>query len=79
MLKHQRYQSKSISIGFQSCFLLKPDFQGSRNNAKKEVEESHYYVIEELHEESDHANTFLKTIKGRTSNNLRDQVKSHLG
>jgi hypothetical protein len=47
------------------AFLPKPDFEGYRNNAKKDFENNQDYLDEELHQESDHPSTFMKTIKGR--------------
>jgi hypothetical protein len=52
---------------FNHAFLLKPDFEGYRNNAKKELEESQNYVgDEEFHQEPDHSSTFMKMVKERT-------------
>jgi hypothetical protein len=47
--------------------LPKPDFEGYRNNAKKEFEENQNYVgDEEFHQEPDNPSTFMKIIKERT-------------
>jgi hypothetical protein len=44
----------------------KPDFEGYRNNAKKEFQENQNYVGEEFHQEPDHPSTFMKMIKEST-------------
>jgi hypothetical protein len=51
---------------FNHAFLPKPDFEGCRNNAKKEFEENQNYVGEEFHQELDHPSTFMKMVKKRT-------------
>jgi hypothetical protein len=52
---------------FNHAFLTKPDFEGYRNNAKKEFEENQNYVgDEEFHQEPDHPSTFMKMVKERT-------------
>jgi hypothetical protein len=52
---------------FNHAFLPKPDFEGYRNNAKKEFEGNQNYVgDEEFHQEPDHPSTFMKTVKERT-------------
>jgi hypothetical protein len=53
---------------FNHAFLPKPDFEGYRNNSKKEFEENQNYVGEgeEFHQELDHPSTFMKMIKERT-------------
>jgi hypothetical protein len=52
---------------FNHAFLSKPDFEGYRNNAKKQFEENKNYVSdEELHQEPDHPSTFMKIVKERT-------------
>jgi hypothetical protein len=52
---------------FNHVFLPKPDFEGYRNNAKKEFEENQNYVDdEECHQEPDHPHTFMKMVKERT-------------
>jgi hypothetical protein len=52
---------------FNHAFLPKPDFEGYRNNAKKEFEENRNYVgDEEFHQEPDHPSTFMKMVKNRT-------------
>jgi hypothetical protein len=52
---------------FNHTFLSKPDFEGYRNNAKKEFEENQNYVgDEELHQEPYHPSTFMKMVKERT-------------
>jgi hypothetical protein len=51
---------------FNHAFLPKPDFEGYRNNAKKEFEENQNHVgDEEFHQEPDHPSTFMKMIKER--------------
>jgi hypothetical protein len=65
---------------FNHAFLSKPDFEGYRNNAKKEFEENQNYVgDEEFHQELDHPSTYMKMVKERTRtmsavNNERWQV-----
>jgi hypothetical protein len=67
---------------FNHAFLPKPDFEGYRNNAKKEFEENQNYVgDEEFHQEPDHPITFMKIVKERTQtmsavNDERRQVLS---
>jgi hypothetical protein len=39
---------------FNHAFLPKPDFEGYRNNAKKEFEDNQNYIGEEFHQDSDH-------------------------
>jgi hypothetical protein len=52
---------------FNNAFLPKPDFEGYRNDAKKEFEENHNYIgDEEFHQEPDHPSTFLKMVKEKT-------------
>jgi hypothetical protein len=52
---------------FNHEFLPKPDFEGYRNNAKKEFEENQNYIgDEEFHQEPDHPSTFMKMVKERT-------------
>jgi hypothetical protein len=52
---------------FNHAFLPKPDFEGYRNNAKKEFEENQNYVgDEQFHQEPDHPSTFMKMVKERT-------------
>jgi hypothetical protein len=52
---------------FNHAFLLKPDFEGYRNHAKKEFEENQNYIgDEEFHQEPDHPSTFMKMVKERT-------------
>jgi hypothetical protein len=51
---------------FNRAFLPKPDFEGYRNNAKKEFEENQNYVGEEFHQEPDYPSTFMKMGMGRT-------------
>jgi hypothetical protein len=49
---------------FNDAFLPKPDFEGYRNNAKKEFEENQNYIgDEEFHQEPDHPSTFMKMVK----------------
>jgi hypothetical protein len=52
---------------FNHAFLPKPDFEGYRNNAKKEFEENQNYLgDEEFHQKPDHPSTFMKMVKERT-------------
>jgi hypothetical protein len=52
---------------FNHAFLPKPDFEGYRNNAKKEFKENQNYVDdEEFHQELDNPSTFMKMVKERT-------------
>jgi hypothetical protein len=51
---------------FNHAFLPKPDFEGYRNNAKKEFEENQNYLGEELHQDPDNPSTFMKMVKKRT-------------
>jgi hypothetical protein len=51
---------------FNHAFLPEPDFEGYRNNDKKEFEENQNYVGEEFHQEPDHPSTFMKMVKERT-------------
>jgi hypothetical protein len=44
---------------FNHAFLPKPDFEGYRNNAKKEFEENQKYA----HQDPDHPITFMKMAK----------------
>jgi hypothetical protein len=47
--------------------LLKPDFEGCRNNTKKEFEENQNYIgDEEFHQKPDHPSAFMKMVKERT-------------
>jgi hypothetical protein len=49
---------------FNHAFLPKPDFEGYRNNAKKEFEENQSCIgDEEFHQVPDHPSTFMKIIK----------------
>jgi hypothetical protein len=49
---------------FNHGFLSKPDFEGYRNNAKKEFEENQNYVgDEEVHQEPDHPSTIMTMVK----------------
>jgi hypothetical protein len=48
------------------AFITKPDFEGYRANAKKEFEANQDYLDKELHQEPDHASTFMNMIKRRT-------------
>jgi hypothetical protein len=55
------------SKNFNHAFLPKPDFEGYRNNAKKEFEENKNYVgDEEFHQEPEHPSTFMRMVKERT-------------
>jgi hypothetical protein len=48
------------------AYLPKTDFDGYRNNAKKEVEENKNHIGEigeEFHQEPDHPSTFMKMVK----------------
>jgi hypothetical protein len=64
----------------ETTYLPKPDFEGHRNNAKKELEKNHNYIgDEEFHQEPDHPSAFMKMVKERTRavsavNNERRQV-----
>jgi hypothetical protein len=49
---------------FNHAILPKPDFEGYRNNVKKEFEEDQNYIGEEIHQEPDHP-TFIYMIKER--------------
>jgi hypothetical protein len=52
---------------FNHAFLPKHDFEGYRNNAKKEFEENQSHICaEEFHQEPDHPSTFMKVVKERT-------------
>jgi hypothetical protein len=52
---------------FNHEFLPKPDFEGYRNNIKKEFEENQNCIGDEkLHQEPDHPSTFMKMVKERT-------------
>jgi hypothetical protein len=52
---------------FNHEFLSKPDFEGYRNNTKKEFEENQNCIgDEEFHQEPDHPSTFMKIVKERT-------------
>jgi hypothetical protein len=52
---------------FNHEFLPKPEFEGYRNNAKKEFEENQNCIgDEEFHQETDHPSTFMKMVKERT-------------
>jgi hypothetical protein len=65
---------------FNHAFLPKPNFEGYRNNAKKEFEENQNYIGDkEFHQEPDHCSTFMKMVKERTrimsaANDERRQV-----
>jgi hypothetical protein len=66
---------------FNHEFLPKPDFEGYRNNAKKEFEENQNYVgDEEFHQEPDHPITFMKTCKEspRTISDINDERRQIL-
>jgi hypothetical protein len=59
---HDFYQKN-----FNHAFLHKPDFEGYRNNSKKEIEENQNYIgDEEFHQEPDNPSTFMKMVKERT-------------
>jgi hypothetical protein len=52
---------------FNHAFLPRPDFEGYRNNAKKEYEENQNCIgDEEFHQEPEHPSTFMKIVKERT-------------
>jgi hypothetical protein len=56
---------------FNHAFLPKPDFEGYRNNAKKEFEENQNYVgDEEFHQEPDHPSTFYENGQGKNMGNV---------
>jgi hypothetical protein len=65
---------------FNHAFLPKPDFEGYRNNVKKQFEENQNYMCEEeFHQEPGHPSTFMKMVKERTrtisaANDERRQV-----
>jgi hypothetical protein len=67
ILRHQRYQRKTshmIFTDFNHAFLPKPDFDGYRNNAKKEFEGNRNCIgYEEFYQESNHPSTFMKMVK----------------
>jgi hypothetical protein len=50
---------------FNHAFLPKPDFEGYRNHAKKEIEYNQIYIGEEFHQELDHSSTYMKMVKER--------------
>jgi hypothetical protein len=66
---------------FNNAFVPKPDFEGFRNNAKKEFEE-HQSCIgdEEFHQEPDHPSTFMKMVKEstRTMSAVNDERRQAL-
>jgi hypothetical protein len=75
ILKHQRYQRKTTHMfyprNFNHAFLPKPDFEGYRNNAKKEFEENQNYIgDEESHQEPYHPSTFMKMVKEKNTDNV---------
>jgi hypothetical protein len=52
---------------FNLAFLSKPDFEGNRNNDKKEFEENQNNIDdEEFHQEPDHPSIITKVFKERT-------------
>jgi hypothetical protein len=51
---------------FNHAFLPKPDFEGYRNNNKKEFQENQNYVGEEFHQEPDHPSNFIKMVNEGT-------------
>jgi hypothetical protein len=65
---------------FNHAFLPIPDFEGYRNNAKKEFEENQNCIgDEEFHQDPDHPSIFMKMVKERTrtmsaANDERRQV-----
>jgi hypothetical protein len=72
ILRHQKYQRKTnpndfYPKNFNHTFSPKPDFEGYRNNAKKEFEENQNCIgDEEFHQEPDHPSTFMKMVKEKT-------------
>jgi hypothetical protein len=60
---------------FNHAFLPKTDYEGYRNNAKKEFEENQNDIVEEIHKEPDHPITFLKmfTGQGKNTDNVSDK------
>jgi hypothetical protein len=55
------------SKNFNHAFLPNTDFEGYRNNAKKEFDENQSCIgDEEFHQEPDHPSTFIKMVKGKT-------------
>jgi hypothetical protein len=61
---------------FNHAFLPKPDFEGYRNNAKKEFKENQNHVGEEFHQEPDHPISFTKMVKEttRTMSAVNDEM-----
>jgi hypothetical protein len=51
---------------FYHTFLPKPDFEGYRNNSKKEFEENQNYVGKESHQKPAHPGTIMNMVKERT-------------
>jgi hypothetical protein len=52
---------------FNHSLLPKPDFEGYKNNAKKEFEENQNYIgDDEFHQKPDHPSTTMKMVKERT-------------
>ena len=60
-LNKQDYYPKN----FNHAFLPKPDFEGYRNNAKKEYEENQDYLDADGYQGLEHPSTFMKMIKSR--------------
>jgi hypothetical protein len=51
---------------FNHAFLPKLDFEGYRNNAKKEFDENQNYIGQELYQELEYPSIFMKMVKERT-------------
>jgi hypothetical protein len=61
------------------AFMLKPDFEGYRNQMKKSYEQEQYPSAKDDHQMPDHPSAFMKMIKGRSqaisaANDQRRQV-----
>jgi hypothetical protein len=66
---------------FNDAFLPRLDFEGYRNNAKKEFEENQNCIgNEEFHQETDHPSTFMKVVKEgtRTMSAVNDERRQVL-
>ena len=61
----ERSNKHDFYPNFNHAFLPKLDFEGYRNNAKKEYEENQDYLAADGYHELDHPSTFMKMIKGR--------------
>jgi hypothetical protein len=57
---------KTVFNAYAYRYILLPDFEGYRNNAKKKFEENQNYIGDEkFHQEPDHPSTFMKMVKER--------------